>query len=51
MSLFSHDVLPGDHYDQVESISTWTDKAVYLATESCDQLNQLRTISSINNER
>jgi len=28
--LFSHDLLPGDHYDQVESRSTRADKAVYL---------------------
>ena len=28
--LFSHDLLPGDHYDQVESRSTRADKAVYF---------------------
>jgi len=28
--LFSHNLLPGDHYDQVESRSTRADKAVYL---------------------
>ena len=28
--LFSHDLLPGDHYDQVESQSTRADKAVYF---------------------
>ena len=28
--LFSHDLLPGDHYDQIESRSTRADKAVYF---------------------
>ena len=28
--LFSHDLLPGDHYDQVQSRSTRADKAVYF---------------------
>jgi len=28
--LFSHDLLPGDHYDQVESQSTRADKAVFF---------------------
>ena len=28
--LFSHDLLPGDHYDQVESRLTRADKTVYF---------------------
>jgi len=28
--LFSHDLLPGDHYDQVESRSTRAERAVYF---------------------
>jgi len=28
--LFSHDLLPGDHYDQVESQSTQAKKAMYF---------------------
>ena len=32
--LFSHDLLPGDHYDQVESRKTSEDKAVYFLNHS-----------------